>query len=317
MGRILIIAEQLEGNLKSSAGELLAAAQQIGGDVDGAVFGKGAAQAATELGKYALGKIHAIDCGCEYSGDGFAAALAPIVQAGSYEYVILMQTGFGRDLGARICAKLDAAWINDVIALSGSGNELVARKPLFAGKVISSMKFNTDGLKVLSLRPRNFEAVAASGASTAVEESGAGTQCMASCTAREPKEAGYIDLKDADIIVSGGRGIGGPEGYSVVRDFASEIGAAMGASRAIVDAGWIDHSYQVGQTGKVVNPQLYIAAGISGAIQHLAGMQTSKVIVAINNNESAPIFKVADYGIVGDMFEVLPELAKQIKAVRQ
>lgn len=317
MSKILIIAEQFQGKLKASAGELLAAAQQIGGEIDGAVFGKGCAAAAAELGKFALGKVHAVDCGCEYSGDGFAAAIAPVLQAGKYDFLILMQTVFGRDLGARICAKHDAAWINDVIGLSGSGNDVVAKKPLYAGKVISQLSFNTDGLKVLTLRSRNFDAVSASGGSAAVEESGAGSTCLASCTALEAKEAGYIDLKDADIIVSGGRGIGGPEGYNVVRDFATEIGAAMGASRAIVDAGWIDHSYQVGQTGKVVNPQLYIAAGISGAIQHLAGMQTSKVIVAINNSESAPIFKVADYGIVGDMFEVLPELAKQIKAARQ
>jgi electron transfer flavoprotein alpha subunit len=317
MSRILIVAEQFKGKLKASAGELLAAAQQIGGEVDGAVFGPGGKEAAGELSSFALGKVFAVDCGCEHSADGFATAITDTLKNGNYDFLILMQTAFGRDVGARICARMDAAWINDVVALSGSGNDVVASKPLYAGKVISRMKFNTGGLRVLTLRPRNFTAAAAGGGSAAVEETGSGTTCLSSCTSVEAKEAGYIDLKDADIIVSGGRGIGGPEGYSVVRDFATEIGAAMGASRAIVDAGWIDHSYQVGQTGKVVNPQLYIAAGISGAIQHLAGMQTSKVIVAINNSESAPIFKVADYGIVGDMFEVLPELAKQIKAARQ
>ncbi|MCB1218135.1 electron transfer flavoprotein subunit alpha/FixB family protein [bacterium] len=317
MGRILIIAEQFRGQLRSSAGELASAAAQIGGEFDAAVFGPGAADAAQQLGAYGPGRVLAVDCGCEHSGDGFAAAVSDTVASGGYEFVILMQTAFGRDLGARLAARLDAAWINDVIGLEGSGSEIVAKKPLYAGKVISHVKFNTSGLKVLSLRPRNFDAVAAGDGSAAVEQLGSGTECKARCTALEPKEAGYIDLKDADIIVSGGRGIGNAEGYSVIRDFANEVGAAMGASRAIVDAGWIDHSYQVGQTGKVVNPQLYIAAGISGAIQHLAGMQTSKVIVAINNTESAPIFKVADYGIVGDMFEVLPELAKQIKAARQ
>ena len=315
MGRILTIAEQFQGKLRASAGELMAAAQQIGGDVDGAVFGPGAAQAAAELAGFELGKVLAVDCGCEHSGDGFAAAVSEA--ASGYDFVILMQTAFGRDLGARLAARLGGGWINDVIALEGSGSDIVASKPLFAGKVISKLKFNTSGVKLLSLRPRNFDAVAAGGGSAAVEETGAGTECKARCTSLEAKEAGYIDLKDADIIVSGGRGIGGAEGYQAIRDFAGEIGAAMGASRAIVDAGWIDHSYQVGQTGKVVNPQLYIAAGISGAIQHLAGMQTSKVIVAINNNESAPIFKVADYGIVGDLFEVLPELGRQIKAARQ
>lgn len=317
MGRILIIAEQFRGKLKPSAGELLAAAQQIGGEVDGAVFGPGSADAAAELAQYALGKVFAVDCGCEHSGDGYSSAISETLKSGGYDFVILMQTAFGRDLGARLAASQDGAWINDVIALEGSGSDVVASKPLFAGKVISSVKFNTDGLKVLSLRPRNFDAVAASGASAPVEQLGSGVQCKASCTSVEAKEAGFIDLKDADIIVSGGRGIGDADGYKVIRDFADEIGAAMGASRAIVDAGWIDHSYQVGQTGKVVNPQLYIAAGISGAIQHLAGMQTSKVIVAINNNESAPIFKVADYGIVGDLFEVLPELGRQIKAAQQ
>ncbi len=317
MGRILIIAEQFQGKLKASAGELLSAAQQIGGEVDGAVFGPGSGDAAKELAGYALGKVFAVDCGCEYSGDGFAAAVSDAISAGGYDFVILMQTSTGRDLGARLAARHDGAWINDVIGLEGSGADVVARKPLFAGKVISSVKFSTESLKVLSLRPRNFDALAASGASAPIEQLGGGTQCLASCTVIEPKEAGFIDLKDADIIVSGGRGIGNAEGYSVVRDFATEVGAAMGASRAIVDSGWIDHSYQVGQTGKVVNPQLYIAAGISGAIQHLAGMQTSKVIVAINNSESAPIFRIADYGIVGDMFEVLPELARQIKAARQ
>jgi len=311
MTKVLIIGEHKQGELKANAGELVAAAKLLGDEVRAAVLGPGADQAAQAFGAYGVDLVRVLDTDVAYSSDGFAAALAPVIAECDVDYVVLMQSFFGRDLGARLAARLGTPFINDVTALSVEDGQVVAVKPLYAGKVTGKLAFTGAGPKVITLRPKNFTPAAADQAAT-VEvkplELPADVKCKV--THIEPKAAGMIDVKEADIIVSGGRGVGGPEGFEPLKDFAQAIGAALGASRAAVDAGWIAHSHQVGQTGKVVNPQLYIACGISGAIQHLAGMQTSKVIVAINNNPDAPIFKLADYGLVDDLFQVVPELKK-------
>jgi electron transfer flavoprotein alpha subunit len=312
MSKLLIVGEHFAGKLKANAGELVGAARQLSGEVHGAALGPGSAEAAHALGAYGLASVAAIGTQC--STDSLTAALADFVQQQGFDYVVFQHSFFGRDFGARLAARLKGAWLNDVTAITaGTDGSFIFSKPLYAGKVIGSFKLQTSGVKVLTLRPKNFPAVQPEvGSSVAVTELPSPAAPKARITGLEAKAAGMVDLKDADIIVSGGRGLGGPEGFEPLRDFAQAIGAALGASRATVDAGWIPHSHQVGQTGKVVNPKLYIACGISGAIQHLAGMQTSRCIVAINSNENAPIFRIADYGIVGDVFEIIPELQKQL-----
>ncbi|MCC7478199.1 electron transfer flavoprotein subunit alpha/FixB family protein [bacterium] len=315
MTKILIVGEFSNGKLKGSAAELLAAARAIdpAAEIHGALLGAGSGAAAQGFAAYGVATVHALDGSLpSYSSDGFAAALAPALAG--YDYVLLQQSFFGRDLGARLAAATGAAWLSDVTAVEAGP---VFVKPLYAGKVISRMRFSAAGLKIVTVRPKVFmPASADASASVSVNSLAESQGYKSKVTSVEAKAEGQIDLKEADIIISGGRGVGGPEGFAPLRDFAGAVGAALGASRAAVDSGWIGHSHQVGQTGKTVNPKLYIACGISGAIQHLAGMQTSGVIVAINNNENAPLMKIADYALVGDLFQIVPELQKQILALR-
>jgi electron transfer flavoprotein alpha subunit len=315
MGKVLIISEQRNGELKTSVAELINAARVLGDEIRGAVLGKGASSAASGFGAYGISTVHVLETDIRYTSDCFAAALAAVVEECGVEYIVMMQSFFGRDLGARLAARLGAAFINDVTALAMEDGRVVATKPLYAGKIIGKIAAIGDGPKVITLRPKNFAPAEPQDAAN-VEVKPLALPAELKCTVTEiaEKEAGMIDLKEADIIVSGGRATGSPEGFEPLRELAKAIGAALGASRATVDAGWIEHSFQVGQTGKVVNPQLYIALGISGAIQHLAGMQTSKVIVAVNTNPDAPIFKIADYGIIDDMFKVAPVLKEQMVA---
>jgi electron transfer flavoprotein alpha subunit len=314
MSSVLIVAEQQDGCLKSSVAELITVATQLGSELHAIVLGKGSRQAAEELAAFGVASAAVLDGDIPiYSSDAFTAAALAHVLTGNFTHIVLMHSMSGRDLGARLAAKLRGGWINDVTRLEDGGNVFI--KPLYAGKVLGRFSFEGSGVRVLTIRPKNFSpAEKSAGGSLTITELPVPELYKSKVTALQAKAEGTIDLKDADIIVSGGRAVGGPEGFEPLRSLARSIGAALGASRATVDAGWIDHSHQVGQTGKVVNPKLYIACGISGAIQHLAGMQTSHCIVAINSNESAPIFRTADYGIVGDIFEIVPELEKQLTA---
>lgn len=315
MSKILIVGEFSDGKLNASAGELLSAAQGLDGEVHGALLGNGSGDAAPGFGGYGIRTVLALDGGLpHYSSDGFAAALASAVRNAGYEYVLLMHSFRGRDIAARMAADLGAGFASDITGIEPGPKFL---KPLYAGKVMSRFSFTGSGCRVLTIRPKVF-APAAAGQTTAVtvQSLAAPEKMLSRVTQVQVKEQGDIDVKDADIIISGGRGVGGPEGFAPLREFARTVGCALGASRAAVDAGWIGHSHQVGQTGKTVTPKLYIACGVSGAIQHLAGMQTSKCIVAINSTDSAPLVKIADYSIVGDLFEVVPELQKQIVALR-
>jgi electron transfer flavoprotein alpha subunit len=318
MVKVLIVGEFIGGQLKRSVGELAGAAGIMGGELHGALLGPGSAAVCPSLGRYGVAQAFALDGGVPaYSSDGYPAALAELVRAHGYDYVLLMQSQFGRDLGARLSARLGGGWLNDVTGLEVTSDGVVATKPLYAGKVISKQRFTGSGPNVITLRPKIFTPVEPHEGCVSAEAIAPPAACMSQVVGLVPKEAGQIDLKEADIIITGGRGVGGPEGFAPLREFAKAVGCALGSSRAAVDAGWIPHSHQVGQTGKVVNPQLYIACGVSGAIQHLAGMQTSKYIVAINSNENAPIFKIADYGIIADLFEAVPELQRQILALRE
>jgi electron transfer flavoprotein alpha subunit len=317
---ILVVAEQAAGTVKTASLQAVTAARTLaaalGGDAIAVVAGPGAADAAGALARHGAARVHTLDVD---PGDitAWAAAVAGVAASKRPAAVILAHSLRGKDLGPRLAALLDAPMLSDCIALTAEGGAIVARRPVYAGKALVNV-VGIGELLVASLRPN---------AVMAEERPAAGTVESAPVTTPDKslgavlKEimaaaARKIDLTEASIIVSGGRGLKGPENFAMIEALAEELGAAVGASRAVVDAGWRPHADQVGQTGKTVAPQLYIAVAISGAIQHLAGMRTSKYIVAINKDPEAPIFKVADYGIVGDAFEVVPRLTEAVRALK-
>ncbi len=221
----------------------------------------------------------------------------------------------GRDLAPRVAAGLGVGAIPDAVALTLSGDSFSVRRPVYSSKAFAEADTAGKTPQVISLRPNVFAAEETGGSAEVVPIDGLALSIRAVVKALVVVAGEELDVAEADIIVSGGRGIKGPENFALIRELADALDGAVGASRAAVDAGWIDHSHQVGQTGKVVSPSLYIACGISGAIQHLAGMSSSKVIVAINKDPDAPIFKIADYGVVGDLFDVIPPMVEAIKAL--
>ena len=255
----------------------------------------------------------------QYSPEAFASVLASAVRKTGTSAVFLSATALGRDLAARAAAKLEAGLASDCIEVEITGGELRVKRPVYSGRAVATVRFGTTPAFV-SLRPNAFPVVQVSGRSPAVETLAVEVD-LAKVRARTVEvrsgEGEDIDISEASSIVAGGRAMKGPENFGLIRDLARALGGAVGASRAAVDAGWIGHQCQVGQTGKVVAPGLYIACGISGAIQHLAGMSTSKVIVAINKDPEAPIFKIADYGIVGDLYEVLPKLTEEVRRLKE
>jgi electron transfer flavoprotein alpha subunit len=223
-------------------------------------------------------------------------------------------TAMGKDLAPRVAGKVDAGLASDCVALEAKDGKLTGRRPMYAGKAYATVEWDGEP-QMASLRPNVFALETPdTSRSPEVVKGTADTASRAKITSTESAAAGKVELTEAQIIVSGGRGLKGPEHFSLVTDLAEAMGAAVGASRAVVDAGWVEHQMQVGQTGKTVSPSLYVACGISGAIQHLAGMSSSKFIVAVNKDPDAPIFKVANYGILGDVFEVLPKLTEAAKA---
>jgi electron transfer flavoprotein alpha subunit len=249
-----------------------------------------------------------------YAPDGHAATAAAVAKAGGYGAVLVAATATGKDLAPRLAAALDAPLATDVTALAVAGGKVTATRPVHAGKAIQQLVLDAP-VAVVSVRPNTWVSGTAGKAGAVVK-----TQAVeaARVVVREVKAAaqGNLDVAEASIVVSGGRGLKGPEHFALIEGLAKALGGAVGASRAVVDAGWRPHAEQVGQTGKTVSPQLYIAVGISGAIQHLAGMKTAKVIVAINKDKDAPIFQVADYGIVGDLFEIVPRLTEEMAKAR-
>jgi electron transfer flavoprotein alpha subunit len=256
----------------------------------------------------------------QYNPEATAALVAERVKTGGYRAVFFVSTAQGRDLAPRVAAKLGAAFAPDVTSVATNGDEIVVTHPVYSGKAIATLVL-TGTPAVIAARPSTFQPARTDGASPSVETIAPVGDPSASrvvVTALKIGGGGKLDVSEAAIVVSGGRGLKGPEHFNLVEDLAASFGnAAVGASRAVVDAGWRPHSDQVGQTGKVVSPDLYVAVGISGAIQHLAGMRTAKTIVAINRDKDAPIFKVADYGIVGDAFEIVPALAAAVREARR
>ena len=329
MNGVLVVAEVKDGDVRGASKEAASAARAVaeamGGPVHVAVCGgAGSGQAASGLGEYGASVVHGVESPelDTYHGSAYATVLADLIQEHGYEVVLLSATAQGRDLAPRLAARLGVPLLTDATELDASSGQLVVTRPVYAGKAMARVR--SEGTPVVvSLRPNAFPA---SEAATAAE-------VRASTPSARPEWAGYragaftasgdttVDVSEASVVVSGGRGMKGPEHWGVLEELRDGLAAsggtavALGASRAVVDAGWRPHGEQVGQTGKTVAPKLYFAVGISGAIQHLAGMKTSQVIVAVNKDPEAPIFGVADYGIVGDAFEVVPAIARELRAL--
>jgi electron transfer flavoprotein alpha subunit len=314
MPNIVVFVEQLSGKPSRAALECIGAARACGGAVCAVVSGTGADAAAAELGRFGAAKAVVLSGG-EASPDALAADLAAIVKEQGAKAFFCAATSTGRDLAPRVAALLDSTLFSDCTALAAQGESFSAVRPWLAGKAIATLGSSAP-VFCATTRPNVF-AVAEGGAKAEVVARAASSGGKAKVTGIAAKPSGKLDVKEAPVVVSGGRGMKGPENFGLIEELAAAFGnAATGASRAVVDAGWRPHAEQVGQTGKTVAPQLYVAVGISGAIQHLAGMRTSKVIVAINKDPDAPIFKIADYGIVGDAFEILPALAKAVRELK-
>jgi electron transfer flavoprotein alpha subunit len=307
MTNLLVIAEHDNQSIKAATLNTVAAAQKIGGDVHVLVAGHGAQAAADAAAKIAgVSKVLLADAPQLAQGLAENVEATVLSIAKHYTHILAPATAAGKNVTPRIAAKLDVAQISDITAVVSPDT---FERPIYAGNAIATVQ-SADAVKVITVRTTAFDAVAAVGGSAAVEQlEAAADNGKTAFVGREVTKLDRPELTSAKIIVSGGRGLGSGENYTqVLEPLADKLNAALGASRAAVDAGYVPNDYQVGQTGKIVAPQLYIAVGISGAIQHLAGMKDSKVIVAINKDEEAPIFSVADYGLVGDLFTVVPEL---------
>lgn len=315
---ILVYGEYRGGRFRNAVYEAVCAGRKIadamGTEMIVGLIGSGFGGRENEFGRYGADKVlcAAGDKYTEYNQEIHASVLKAMVEKTGTKVVLFTATTTGKELAPRLAAKLCAGIAADCVEFKVEGGKLSAIRPVYAGKAFYTVGFNTD-IAVATLRPKLFTVTETPKAGTVENFDADFPEPKAKITAVESKEGGTVDLTEADVIVSGGRAVKGPEGFAPLKELAKVLGGVIGASRAAVDAGWIEHSFQVGQTGKTVNPQLYIACGISGAIQHLAGMRSSKVIVAVNKDKDAPIFKIADYGIVGDIFQVVPALTEEIK----
>ena len=326
MANVLVVAETRNGELRKVAFEAVTAGRKLadasgGGEVHALLAGPpGVGAKADQLARYGADVVLVVENAdfAQFARESLAATVADRAKAGGYRAVVLGFSAQGRDLGPRIAARLDAPIASDVTELAVSGDTITVKHPGYANKVIVTLTLSGSPV-VLSVRPSAFTATESPKAGR-VEQATATPATGATVKVTEVKEGakGRPDLGEASIIVSGGRGLKAKENFKLIEELADAFGnAAVGATRAVTDDGWRPHSDQIGQTGRQVSPQLYVAVGISGAIQHLAGMRTSKTIVAINKDKEAPIFKVADYGIVGDVLEVVPALTAAVKEARK
>jgi len=317
------IAEQRDGEIRKITYEITSEgrrlANELGQELTVVLLGSGIKDKAAELGQYGADKVLVADdprLGT-YTTDAYVTVISELVKANEPAVLLLGASVQGKDLAARLSASLDVGMAQDCTAFAIEDGKLVATRPVYAGKAYVKVTFENGFPQMATARP-NVMSISEPDASKSAEVVDASFSLDDSILKTKvvdvlKDESGKVDLTEADKIVSGGRGMKGPENYKILEELADLIGASVGASRSAVDAGWRPHSDQVGQTGKVVSPNLYIACGISGAIQHLAGMSTSKVIVAINKDEEAPIFQKADYGVVGDLFDVVPALTEEVK----
>ena len=318
MDRIWVLAEAFEGKPLSGTLELLTAARSLGSTVEAVVWGADGDAVAAELGKYGATKVYNVgDIGQHLPGVAVGSALAEAIKGGDAPDALLVPTTYdGRDIAGRLSVKLDKPVLSNNTEVSADGDAVVASTPIFGGTQIVRTKLTAGTPNIVLVRPKSFAAEESGGAAAAVEALAipdVGATGAAKVTDRHVEEATGPKLDEAAVVVSGGRGLGTAEKYEMVETLAKLLKGAPGASRAIVDAGWVPYAYQVGQTGKTVKPTVYIAAGISGATQHMVGMKGAKNIIAINKDQEAPIFSIADLGIVGDVHKVVPKLIEALK----
>lgn len=318
--KIIAVLEQREGKLKRFAFEVVTTAVKLANELkfekEAIVVGNDISNI-NEIGNYGITKIVHLknDKLANYSSTGYAQVIANYVKEADADFLLLSNTALGKDLAPYLAAKLNAGLIVDAVNLDTSTGELIVTRPVYAGKALVDVKFKSPK-KILTIRPNIFKATSNNGSTPEVTFKEVSPSNLKSRVTSFKKSEGKLDVAEADIIVSGGRGMKGPENFHLIEKLAEALGGAVGASRAVVDAGWRPHREQVGQTGKTVSPTLYIACGISGAIQHLAGMSSAKYIVAINKDKDAPIFNIADYGIAGDIFEIIPALTEEVKKIK-
>lgn len=320
--KILAYIEQRGGELKKNAFETVTAARELAGRTGGSfsalLVGDKVAHLAEKLARYGASDIIVVEDPrlAQHASGAVATAVAAVALAEGSDTILVSHTSYGKDIAPRVAVKLSAGYAPDAVALNPDSGDTTATRPVYAGKARVDVKVSTP-VKVFSLRPNVFTASAADGGAPNVRNAQVNfsEKDFAAKVVETKVNTGKRDVSEADIVVSGGRGLKGPENFNLVEDLAEALGGAVGASRAVVDAGWRPHGEQVGQTGKTVSPSLYIACAVSGAVQHLAGMSSSKYIVAINKDKDAPIFSVADYGIIGDAFEVMPVLTREVKAL--
>ncbi|MFO0645039.1 MAG: electron transfer flavoprotein subunit alpha/FixB family protein [Polyangiales bacterium] len=321
MSKTLVIAEISGGRLKKTTLSAITFARGAGFAFDILALGKGAASAVEELRAYGAGSVLVGDDAlfANYVGEAFAPTVADVAKKGGYTVVVATASSFGKDLTPRVAVRLGAGLAPDISRVENQGGALVYKRPMYAGNAIGTMQVTT-AVQVVSVRQSEFSAAVPSGGASAVSAvaaSPAPNAARVQFVSFEEVKSERPELTEARTVVAGGRSLKSADNFkSVLEPLVDAFGAAMGASRAAVDAGYVPNDLQVGQTGKVVAPQLYIAVGISGAIQHLAGMKNSKVIVAINKDAEAPIFQVADYGLVADLFKAVPELTDAVKRAR-
>jgi electron transfer flavoprotein alpha subunit len=315
LNNIWVFAQASEGAPTSATLELLTKARSLSSNVVAIIGGDGAS--AGVLGEFGATKVYAINHGSTLPGVAIASALKAVIDGGETPDLIMFPQNYeGRDVMARLSVKIDKTVITNNVDISDSGDGVTVVTPIFGGNTLVSTTFTGAGPYLAAFRPKSFAAESAGGAAaavTAVAVPDLGATGAANVTAVHVEETSGPKLDEADIVVSGGRGLGESPSYALIEELAQLLKGAPGASRAIVDAGWVPYSYQVGQTGKVVKPTIYIAAGISGATQHMVGMKGSKNIIAINKDKEAPIFGVADLGIVGDVHKVLPQIIAALK----
>ncbi|WP_374034451.1 electron transfer flavoprotein subunit alpha/FixB family protein [Bdellovibrio bacteriovorus] len=317
MGKILVFAEHTNGKLKRSSQELLQAAAASGNTVVAVAFGSHAGEVTAAIGHNGASEVHVVkDASLDaYNPEAFTANIAAIIGKVQPSIILASASSTGKDLFPRVAARLGVGVASDCTTLTISGDNVTAVKPMYSGKCFATVNFENSAVKIILMRANQLPVAAADTSKTAnvVEHAAAAADLKTLIKEIVKGASEKLDLTEANIVVSGGRGLKEAANFKILNDLADVLGATVGASRAVVDAGWVGHGMQVGQTGKTVAPTLYIAVGISGAIQHLAGMSGSKVIVAINSDANAPIFQKATYGIVGDALDIVPKLTEEFK----